>query len=145
MIPRKPSGAWWTGLKKQPGGAQKRQAKQPRPTEARRRPFVEAMTWIARTAGPWRSLQERAPNWRSVYPRWRRWVRQAFPGKTLALLTAEHDPDSYAVDATYARVHAPGTRARGRDLRQAIGRSRSGLTSKVHLTTDALGFSCASL
>ena len=61
--------------------------------------------------------------------------------------TAEPDPDGYAVDATYVRVHAPGTgtRARGRDLRQAIGRSRSGLTSKVHLLTDASGYPCASL
>ena len=104
------------------------------------RPFVEAMMWIARTGSPWRDLPESYPNWRSVYTRWRRWVRQALWSKILALLTTEHDPESYAVDATYVRVHAHGTRARGGYLREAIGRSRGGLTSKVHLLTDALGY-----
>ena len=85
--------------------------------------------WIARTGSPWRDLPERYPNWRSVYRRWRRWVRQALWSKILALLTTEHDPESYAVDATYVRVHAHGTRARGGYLREAIGRSRGGLTS----------------
>lgn len=37
------------------------------------------------------------------------------------------------------RVHAHGRRARGGYATQAVGRSRGGLTSKVHLPTDALG------
>ena len=57
----------------------------------------------------------------------------------LAFLAADHDRESYAVDATYVRVHAHGTRARGGYRAQAVGRSRGGLTSKVHLLTDALG------
>lgn len=44
------------------------------------------------------------------------------------------------MDATYVRVHAHGNRARGGYRREAIGRSRGGLTSKVHLLTDALGY-----
>lgn len=52
------------------------------------------------------------------------------------LLAQEHDREAYAVDASYVRVR---TRGRGgRDL-QAIGRSRGGLTSKIHLLSDALG------
>ena len=47
------------------------------------RPFVEAMMWIARTGSPWRDLPESYPNWRSVYTRWRRWVRQALWSKNL--------------------------------------------------------------
>jgi transposase len=101
------------------------------------------MMWFTRTGSPWPSLPERYPNWRSVYTRWRRWVRQALWGKILALVTAEHDPESYAVDATYVRVHAHGTRARGGYLREAIGRSSGGLTSNVILLTDALNFLCA--
>ncbi len=85
---------------------------------------------IARTGSPWRELPERYPNWRSVYTRWRRWVQQALWSKILALLTAGHDPESYAVDETYVRVHAHRTRARGNYLREAIGRSRDGLTKQ---------------
>lgn len=54
--------------------------------------------WIARTGSPWRGLPKRYPTWRSVYPRWRRWVRQAQWSKMLALLKAEHDPESSAVE-----------------------------------------------
>ncbi len=55
------------------------------------------------------------------------------------VLVEAHDREAYAVDATYVRVHAHGTRARGGCHAQAVGRSRGGLTSKVHLPTDALG------
>lgn len=103
------------------------------------RPFVEAMLWIARTGSPWRDLPAHFPNWRSVYTRWRRWVQRRVWARILEALAQEHDREAYAVDASYVRVHAHGTRGRGgRDL-QAIGRSRGGLTSKIHLLTDALG------
>jgi hypothetical protein len=55
-------------------------------------------------------------------------------------LAEARDREAYAVDATYVRVHAHGTRARGRYSTQAVGRSRGGLTSKVHLLTDALAY-----
>ena len=55
-------------------------------------------------------------------------------------MAEDHDREAYAVDATYVRVHAHGTRARGGYAAQAVGRSRGGLTSKVHLLTDALGY-----
>lgn len=104
------------------------------------RPYVEAMLWIARTGSPWRDLPERFPKWQSVYTRWRRWVQRQVWAKLLAWLADEHDPEHYAVDATYVRVHAHGTRARGGYQAQAVGRSRGGLTSKVHLLVDALGY-----
>ncbi len=103
------------------------------------RPFVEAMLWIARTGCPWRDLPTEFPNWRSVYTRWRRWVQRRIWARVLAWLVEAHDREAYAVDATYVRVHAHGTRARGGCHAQAVGRSRGGLTSKVHLPTDALG------
>jgi transposase len=104
------------------------------------RPFVEAMLWIARTGCPWRDLPAEFPKWQSVYTRWRRWVQRRIWARVLAWLAEGHDREAYAVDATYVRVHAHGTRARGGYAAQAVGRSRGGLTSKVHLLTDALGY-----
>jgi transposase len=98
------------------------------------------MLWLARTGSPWRDLPACYPNWRSVYTRWRRWVRLGLWAKVLARLARRHDPESYAVDATYVRAHAHATRARGGYAAQAIGRSRGGLTTKLHLLTDALGY-----
>ena len=98
------------------------------------------MLWITRTGCPWRDLPSEFPNWRSVYTRWRRWVQRRVWAQVLAWLAEDHDREAYAVDATYVRVHAHGTRARGGYAAQAVGRSRGGLTSKVHLLTDALGY-----
>lgn len=96
--------------------------------------------WIARTGAPWRDMPERFPKWRSVYTRWRRWVQKAVWARIMEALAQEHDREAYAIDASYVRVHAHGTRGRGgRDV-QAIGRSRGGLTTKIHLLVDALGY-----
>ncbi len=107
------------------------------------RPFVEAMLWIARTGSPWRDLPPPYPPWRSVYTRWRRWVQRKVWSQVLAFLAQEHDPETYAIDATYIRVHAHGTRARGGYTTQAVGRSRGGLTCKVHLLTARWVTRCA--
>ena len=98
------------------------------------------MLWIARTGCPWRDLPSEFPCWQSVYTRWRRWVQRKLWARVLAWLAEAHDREAYAVDATYVRVHTHGTRARGGYPAQAVGRSRGGLTSKVHLLTDALGY-----
>ena len=104
------------------------------------RNYVEAMLWIARTGCPWRDLPEHFPKWKSVYTRWRRWVQCRLWVRLLDWLAKEHDPETYALDASYVRVHADGTHARGGWQAQAVGRSRGGLTTKVHLLTDALGY-----
>ena len=98
------------------------------------------MLWITRTDCPWRDLPGDFPKWQSAYTRWRRWVQRKLWARVLAWLAETHDREAYAVDATYVRVHAHGTRARGGYHAQAVGRSRGGLTSKVHLLTDALGY-----
>ncbi len=43
------------------------------------------------------------------------------------------------IDGTIIRVHQQGTGARGGTHRQAIGRSRGGLTTKIVALVDALG------
>lgn len=98
------------------------------------------MLWVARTGCPWRELSTEFPKWKSVYTRWRRWVQRGIWPRVLAWLAEAHDREAYAVDATHVRVHAHGTRARGGYAAQPIGRSRGGLTSKVHLLLDALGY-----
>ncbi len=53
------------------------------------------MLWLLRTGCPWRDLPARFPNWRSVYTRWRRWVRSRLWARVLAAPAADHDPETY--------------------------------------------------
>lgn len=44
------------------------------------------------------------------------------------------------IDSTSIRVHQDGARSRDGMLRQSLGRSKGGLTTKVHMACDALGY-----
>jgi len=40
--------------------------------------FLEAVCWIIRTGAPWRDLPLDCGNWKSVYNRYSRWVKQGW-------------------------------------------------------------------
>lgn len=44
------------------------------------------------------------------------------------------------IDSTAVRVHAHGANPAGGQAAQAMGRSRAGLSTKIHLACDALGY-----
>ena len=101
--------------------------------------FVDAVLWIARTGSPWRDLMLGFGAWNSVYVRFSRWAKKGVwersfqgVGGRSRLRIPDHRLDH--------RAGAPacGRRKRGTQ-NQAIGRSRGGLTSKVHIAVDALG------
>jgi transposase len=59
----------------------------------------------------------------------------------LAGLSARHRDDEHLmIDSTAMRVHAHGANPPGGQAAQAMARSRSSLSSKIHLACDALGY-----
>ncbi len=101
--------------------------------------FVDAVLWIARTSSPWRDLPDAFGNWNSVYVRFSRWAKQGAweslyqgLGGRSGLRIPDHRFNHCAGTSTCVR------RKRGTQ-NQAIGRSRGGLTSKVHIAVDGLG------
>ncbi len=50
------------------------------------------------------------------------------------------DKEYITVDSTIMRVHQDGSNPKGRQMRHAMGRSRGGLSSKIHMACDALGY-----
>lgn len=44
------------------------------------------------------------------------------------------------VDSTIMRVHQDGSNPKGGQLRHAMGKSKGGLSSKIHMACDALGY-----
>jgi transposase len=85
-------------------------------------------------AGPARDL-------RSVhhcYNRFVRWRRAGVWGKIMNALARAHDAAVQMIDTSIVRVHQHGA-CITRKRRQSIGRSRGGLTSKIHAVVDING------
>jgi len=101
--------------------------------------FIDAVLWIARTGAPWRDLPERFGNWNSAWRRFDRWCRK---GAWLRIVEALKDPDLewLILDSTVIRAHqhAAGAIKQG-GVDQALGRSRGGFGTKLHIAVDGLG------
>ena len=102
--------------------------------------FVEAVLYRFRTGCPWRDLPERFGSWKAVHQRFSRWAKSGVFERIFQLLSSDCDNEYMMIDATIVRAHQHSAGAR--KSAQAIGRSRGGLTTKVHALVDALGNPC---
>ena len=104
------------------------------------RMFVEAVLWIVRTGSPWRDLPEVFGDWNSVFRRFSRWSRKGVWWRIFEAMSDDPDFEYLIVDSTVVRAHqhAAGAKKRGSED-QAIGRSRGGLSTKIHLAVRGLG------
>ncbi|MFF9811622.1 IS5 family transposase [Streptomyces coeruleorubidus] len=111
-----------------------------------RRTF-EAIAWKYRANSPWRDLPEELGSFQTAHKRLIRWAVDGTWEMILAAVLAAADADgdidwTVSVDSTVVRAHqhAAVARKRGRPAREspdhALGRSRGGLSIKVHLAAD---------
>ncbi|WP_420708699.1 IS5 family transposase [Streptomyces sp. NRRL F-4474] len=109
------------------------------------RMVLNGIVWKFRTGVPWRDVPERYGPWTSLHTRFRRWAADGTFERMLQTAQAQADAAGdidwlVSVDSTIVRAHqhAAGARKGGRQS-PALGRSRGGLTSKIHLACDAAG------
>ena len=110
---------------------------------------LEGILYIIRTGTPWRDLPERFGKWATVYQRFRRWKLARVFDRIFESTHGLMDYRAVMVDGSFIKVHKHGTGARRNGgtpedsaKKQAIGRSRGGLTSKIMALTDANGRIC---
>src|SRR3954463_12451058 len=72
------------------------------------------------------------------YNRFVRWRRAGVWGGIMNVLAATHDAAVQMIDTSIIRVHQHAA-CIARNKRQSMGRSRGGLTSKIHALVDTNG------
>ncbi|WP_308190029.1 IS5 family transposase [Streptomyces sp. MBT42] len=107
------------------------------------REVIDAIAWKLQTGSQWVRLPEKYGDWRGVYNRLRMWAVDATWERVLTALIAQADAEedlnwAVPVDSTVLRAHqhAAGAHRNGAPADEpadhAIGRSRGGLTTKIH-------------
>ncbi|WP_236576671.1 IS5 family transposase [Streptomyces sp. HF10] len=109
------------------------------------RRVLNGIVWKFRTGVAWRDVPERYGPWATLHTRFRRWAVDGTFDRMLRAAQAKADAAGdvewlVSVDSTVVRAHQHAAGARKGGLRNpALGRSRGGLTSKIHLACDGRG------
>ncbi len=102
---------------------------------------IEAILWILRPGAPWRDLPVYFGSWQSVYDRFRAWTKNGLWTAILrGLSKAGRDDEYLMIHSSAMRVHAHGSNPVGGQMTQAMGCSKAGLSTQVHMACDALGY-----
>nr|WP_109006267.1 IS5 family transposase [Streptomyces rishiriensis] len=125
-----------------------------RPPVHTKRQLIDGIRWRTRAGAPWRDVPERYGPWETVYGLFRRWQRDGTWHRIFEQLQAQADAEGLitwdvSVDSTIARAHQHAAGARKKDLQiespggvftepedHGLGRSRGGLTTKLHLAVE---------
>jgi transposase len=126
------------------------------------RPIVNGILWVLHTGAPWRDLPERYGPWETVFYRFNRWRQDGTWSRIVTSLLDELDQrgqidhDLWCIDGSVIRASRaaagasktarPARRLGGRQETQllepqdhALGRSRGGFGTKIHLACDSRG------
>ncbi|RYG28590.1 MAG: IS5 family transposase [Burkholderiales bacterium] len=108
-------------------------------TGADNRVFINGCLWVLRSGAHWRDLPERYGKWKTVHKRFSRWCHAGVWERVFETLTADRDNQYLMIDSTIVRAHQQAASGKGGPKDQALGRSRGGLTTKIHMLADTLG------
>ena len=103
------------------------------------RRVLNGIFWVLRTGAPWRALPKKLGPRTTCYNRFVRWRRAGVWDRVLAAVTTAYDGNAQMIDSTSVRVHQHAANSKKATPDRCMGRSRGGLTTKVHALTDANG------
>ncbi|WP_375679387.1 IS5 family transposase [Rhizobium sp. T1470] len=104
------------------------------------RRVLNGILWRFRTGSPWAEVPERYGPPTTCYNRFVRWRKAGVWDRLLEAVSEAYDGDIVMIDSTCVRVHQhAATGKKGIKNDGGMGRSRGGLTSKIHALVDAEG------
>ncbi|WP_460192655.1 IS5 family transposase [Thermosynechococcus sp. FA-CM-4201] len=106
--------------------------------------FVDAVLYRYRAGIPWRALPECFGDFRVIHTRHIRWSKTGVWERVFNVLAEDADNEYAMIDATLVQAHQHSAGAAHKNKKtaavdQAIGRSKGGLSTKIHALCDALG------
>ncbi|QOZ73151.1 IS5 family transposase [Bradyrhizobium arachidis] len=99
---------------------------------------LNGIFWVLRSGAPWRDLPTAFGPYTTCYNRFVRWRRANVWGRIIEALATAHDAAVQTIDTSIVRVHQHEA-CITRNQRHSMGRSRGGLTSKIHTVVDGNG------
>lgn len=113
------------------------------------RVLINGIIWILQTGSPWRDLPAEFGSWKTVYNRFRRWVVEGLWDKLFFQILQRMDRlgnidrTVWCVDGSVIRAHRAASgmdqQSDESDEYHALGRSRGGYSTKLHVMTDSRG------
>jgi transposase len=103
------------------------------------RRVLNGIFWALRSGAPWRDLPERYGPYTTVYNRFSRWRKAGVWDRIMDAITQAHDGRVQMIDTSIVRVHQHAAGAKKGVAVRHIGRSRGGLTTKIHAVVDRNG------
>lgn len=113
------------------------------------RTVINGILWILATGSPWRDLPSEFGKWQTVYGRFRRWLKEGLWDRIFSRLLRRVeklggvDRSLWCVDGSVIRAHRSASggskQTPENDVKNALGRSQGGYSTKLHVLTDRIG------
>jgi len=102
---------------------------------------LDGILWICRTGAPWRDLPAAFGKWNSVWKQFRRWCESGVWDLLLQALADNVGAQDMLqmIDSTIVRAHRCAAGEKTEEQNQALGRSRGGFSTKIHVRCNAAG------
>ena len=108
--------------------------------EKKTRLFIEAIWYVMRTGCQWRLLPTIYGGWRAIHMRFKSWSDKGVWQYLFEGLQDVPDMEGIIIDGTIIRAHACSSGyKKDSQVKEALGRSKGGFTTKIHALVDALG------
>ena len=102
------------------------------------RRVLNGIFWILRAGVPWRDLPDTYGPYTTCHNRFVRWQRAGVWNGILEAISNVKNADVQMIDSSIVRVHQHGVCVK-REAVHCTGRSRGGLTTKIHAVVDGQG------